>query len=178
MKKISITLVILIGLSSCSNYYKAVLAPKPATAGSIEDLKTKNRYFILRDGNRAFTMNNISLSADQKTMHCNLDSLPYIHTFHLTNRKMKYKKPVNAEDDDETLVLNEVHVYINSNGNAGLGQHDMLLNEIQKIEVIEKDKIKTRKSHTTGTIIGVGGTVLVIGIIAALSISSSLSKMH
>jgi len=50
MKKLLIAIIVLGSFSSCSNYYKAVLAPQPANADSIADLKMKEKYFILRNG--------------------------------------------------------------------------------------------------------------------------------
>ncbi len=68
MKKLLIAIIVIGSFASCSNYYKVLLAPQPANAISITDLKKNNRYFILRNGNEAFAMNNVSISTDQKNL--------------------------------------------------------------------------------------------------------------
>ena len=170
MKSLLITVMAISLLSSCSNYYKAALGSKPITASGIENLKTEKRYFILRDSNQAFAMNNITFSPDQKTMQCTLGDLPFEHKLHLTSRNLKYNK-TNFTDEDQTPVLNEVHIYINSNGNTVAGAYTLPLDRVDKIEILEKDKAKTRASYGVGIAVGaVGAAILVGGIIAAVSV--------
>lgn len=181
MKNLSVILIAVVLLTSCNSYYKAVLAPAPTSAQKIEDLKTGKRYFILRDGNSSFTMNNISFSVDQKTLQCTLDSMPpYEHRLHLAkekNSKMKFKDK-KLTDEDESEVLNEVHIYVNNNGESKTGLCTLQLDKVQKIEVLEKDKEKTRTSHTVGLALGISGAVVgaavIIGLIAASSFSVGL----
>ena len=168
MKSLLITIIAISLLSSCSNYYKAALGSKPATASSIENLKTEKKYFILRDGNQAFAMNGITFSSDQKNLQCTLGDLPIEHKLHLTSKKMKYNK-TNFTDEDQTPVLNEVHLYINSNGNTVAGAYTLPLDRVDKIEILEKDKAKTRASYGTGVAIGVGGAALLVGGIIAIA---------
>ena len=166
MKSLLITVIAICLLSSCNNYYKAALGSKPATATGIENLKTEKKYFILRDGNQAFAMDNITFSSDHKNLQCNLGDLPIEHKLHHTSKKMKYKK-TNFTDEDQTGVLNEVHIYINSNGNTVAGAYTLPLDRVDKIEILEKDKAKTRASYGAGVAIGVGGAALLVGIIVA-----------
>ena len=170
MKSLLITVIAISLLSSCSNYYKAALGSKPVTASGIENLKTEKKYFILRDGNQAFAMNGITFSPDQKIIQCTLGDLPIEHKLHLTSKKMKYNK-TNFTDEDQTGVLNEVHIYINSNGNTVAGAYTLPLDRVDKIEILEKDKAKTRASYGAGIAVGaVGAAILVGGIIAAVSV--------
>ena len=168
MKSLLITVIAISLLSSCSNYYKAALGSKPVTASGIENLKTEKKYFILRDGNQAFAMNGITFSPDQKIIQCTLGDLPIEHKLHLTSKKMKYNK-TNFTDEDQTGVLNEVHIYINSNGNTVAGAYTLPLDRVDKIEILEKDKAKTRASYGTGVAIGVGGAALLVGGIIAIA---------
>lgn len=156
-------------LSSCSNYYKAITASEPVSSGKIEDLKMKNSYFILRDGSKAFAMNNISFSSDGKDMLCILDSLPYDHKLHLRNGrngKMKYRD-LASTGENESAVLNEVHLYISQNGNTENGPSTISLAGIKKIEILEKDKARTNKSFAIGTTITV--TAFAAVLVAILS---------
>ena len=175
MKKIisAIIMFCIIGmLTSCNNYYKAALGTKPVAAGSLEELKSRNKYFILREGNNAFTMTALSFSPDRKTLQCRLDSLPQEHQLHLTSGidgKMRYIK-----ENEE--VLNEVHVYTMSQGNAAAGPYSLNLDQVQKVEIIEQDKARTRKSNTKGTIIGIGASLLAVGAILFAAVASSFSS--
>ena len=177
MKKLFIPVLMITVLTSCNNYYKVVIASDPAKAGNIENLKMQKKYFILRNGSQAFTMNNISLSADQKTIHCTLDSLPIEHMLYSTKgakNKMKYKD-INSTDENQSGVLNEVHLYVNPNANTAVGDYTLPLDQVQKIEILEKDKAKTRASYGMGIGIGVGASVLLIGGITAAIIAKNLS---
>ena len=179
MKKIFLAAAVLFVFSSCSNYYKAITASTPPSAANIEDLSMKKKYFILRNGNGEFAMKDISLTADQSAIQCTLENLPDEHKLHLTKGergKMIYRNA--TSQIDETVVLNEVHVYIFPDAGIVPGNYTIALNQVQKIEVIEKDKEKTKKSHLIG---GIGiplGTILVVGGIAAVAASSSLSYWH
>ena len=178
MKSLLITVIAISLLSSCSNYYKAALGSKPVTASGIENLKTEKKYFILRDGNQAFAMNGITFSPDQKILQCTLNDLLPEHKLHITNEKkekMKYRKAINDAEEDETVVLKEVHIYINPNGNTVAGAYTIPLEQVKQIEIIEEDKTRTRKSHTTGVIVGVAGSLVLAGGIVAIIAASAVS---
>ena len=181
MKKLLIAIIVLGSFSSCSNYYKAVLVPQPANADSIGNLKKTNRYFILRNGSEAFVMTNISISTDNKNLQCNLETLPFEHRLHLTNGrngKMKYNKKNNITDENETAVLNEVHIYLTPDGNIAPGPYTLALDKVKKTEIIEKDKIKTKHSYAMGTAVGISTAVVGIGVIVALMAASGVSPIH
>ncbi len=170
MKKLMTAIIVLAAFSSCSNYYKAITTTNPATANSIEDLKMKHKYFILRDSTQAYAMSNISITADRKSIQCNLDSLPEEHIVHLTkgiSGKMDYVKTKDAYGNEED-VLNEVHLFTTPNSHAAIGPFTMPLSNVQKTEIPEKDITRTRKSHTKGAIIAVGASVLAVGAILAI----------
>ena len=174
MKKLLILVLILITFASCNNYYKAITAAEPANAASLSDFKDNKKYYILRNGGDAFVMKNISISSDRKNVQCTLEELPFDHKLYVTNGtggKMKYKTK-KYTDEDESVVLNEVHIYVTPGGKTGTGPYTLAMENIQKAEIIEKDKIKTKKSHVTGAIIGVSGTVILITGIAAVIVAS------
>ena len=172
MKKLLIPVMILIGFSSCSNYYKAITASEPTKATSFNNFQDTNKYYILRTGSEAFSMKNISITNDRKNVQCRLEELPIEHQLYIKNGavgKMKYKS---SEVEDETGVLNEVHIYITPGSKTEKGLYTLALENIQRAEIIEKDKVKTKKSHTTGTIIGISGTVVGVLGIAAIILST------
>ena len=146
--------------TSCfRHYYKIAKQPSEATPESVNTLKNDNRYFILRSGQYAWHMNNISLSSDQKTLTCVLEYLPYEHQLHLKegerhgNKQFKTNKPTRA-------VLSEVHFYVPQDLSAKDGTYTFPLDKVEKIEVIDNDGGRTAASF-------VGGTLAVLGSIAA-----------
>ena len=174
MKMLLISMLIFGTCSSCSNYYKAITAAEPAKAASLNDFQDNQKYYILRNGNSAFAMKNITISSDRKNVQCTLEELPFDHKLYVTNGtngKMKYKTKTYT-DDDESGVLTEVHIYLTPGSKTGTGAYTLALENIQKAEIIEKDKIKTKRSHVTGTVIGVSATVIGVLGIAALILSS------
>jgi hypothetical protein len=178
MKKILIPMLILISFSSCSNYYKAITAPQPVKAASFNDFQDNKKYYILRNGGEAFVMKNISISSDGKNVQCTLEELPFDHKLYVTNGtggKMKYTTK-NYSSEDETGVLNEVHIYVTPGSKTQTGAYTLALENIQKAEIIEKDKVKTRRSHTVGTVVAIAVPVLVVGGIIVIAISSSLAN--
>lgn len=176
MKKVSCNLqlffailILQIILNSCHNYYKAVQTR--AGNSAIDSLKLQNRFFVLRNGGQSYYMNNIGLSADQKTLNCTLDVLPANHQFHLVKGrkgKMMYKKS-NPED---LMVLNEVHFFIQPDNSVAMGKYKLQLDKVEKIEVIEKDRARTTSSYVIGAIGYTLGAVAVVGIIVAATKSS------
>ncbi len=177
MKKLLIAILVLGTCSSCSNYYQAITASEPTNAVSFNDFRDSSKYYILRNGNDALAMKNISISNDRKNVQCTLAELPFEHKLHVSNGsngKMKYKRK-SYTDDDETAVLNEVHIYIAPGSITNTGAYTLILENIQKAEIIEKNKIKTRNSHAMGTGIAIGATVLVLGVVVAAIVVSSTS---
>ncbi|MDB5276905.1 MAG: hypothetical protein JWR61_1860 [Ferruginibacter sp.] len=174
---ISVAFVTIILLTACQNYYKASqvhLAAPTNRSTVIDSLKQSERYFILRSGNDAFYMKNPMLNADQKTMACILDSVPFYHQLLLingTNKNKKYKKgdPLNS------MVLNEAHFYISQDNGAALGTYTLQLDSIQKIEVIEKDKKRTTGSYVLGRVILTVGIVGIVAIIAGAASTNWVS---
>lgn len=141
------------------------------SAATIDSLRLAERFFILKSGSDAYYMRNPMLSADKKTMDCILDTVPYFHQLYLANGrngKMKYHE-INSL---ESMVLNEVHFHIPSDKAAVVGPYKLQLDQIQIIEVIEKDKKRTANSYVIGAIGYTIGAIAVVGIIIAATKSS------
>jgi hypothetical protein len=170
MKILMFSIAFLATCCSCSNYYKVLTTNGPASPTGIEDLKSKQKYFILRNGTVSYSMNDISVSNDRKNLACTLDTVPDEHTVHLWNGdhgKMKYKKSKYA-GSNEAFVLNEVHVYASPGTHTAAGQFTMPLSNVQRTEVIEKDIRRTSTSHVVGGLaIGLGVGLVVLAIAAA-----------
>ena len=164
-KSLLVALFSLTLMTACQNYYMATARPKEAS--SIDSLTRLNRYFVLRSGSQAFYMKNLSLSADRKTLDATLDTLSPGHRLYLSNGhngKMRYKKSYSHH----ITVLSEVHLYTAGDNKAAIGsRYTLPLDQVQKIEVIEKDKKRTTSSYVIGAIGAIGATVeafaLVVG---------------
>ena len=155
---------------SCMNYYKLSSTLQNISAPDKVIPAHPQRYFILRNGDSAYHMNNISNNGG--SFECRLESLPEEHTVHLTqgiNRKMRFKR-----SQADSAVLNEVHVYITPDKAVVNGEKYILEPEkIQKIEVLEKDRQKTSTSYLLGgTAITIGTLVTVLVIAAGASMAS------
>ena len=176
MKKINtfyqLTLaIIILSSTSCKNFYKATSTNYKNNAEKTEavnTLKTANRIFILRSGTVALEMKDIVVNNEKTMLECTLDSLSYIHKLHLTKGKkgnMQYKK----NWPEHYSVLDEAHVYVASGTEAQMGKYSIALDKIQRVEVIEKDKGRTRESYILG---GIGITAGVLLITSAIMIGT------
>jgi hypothetical protein len=104
-------------------------------------------------------------------MECTLESLPANHLLHLNKGRrgvMQYKPTL----PNEAGVLNEVHFYIAPDTSISAGHHVLLLDKIQKIEVIQKDKGRTTGSYVIGALGYTIGAIAVVAIIIAATKSS------
>jgi hypothetical protein len=166
---ITTVLLLLITATSCfRHYYKIAKQPFNASSQTVDSLQKKSRYFILRSGDYAWHMDKISLSEDQKTIHCVLTDLPFSHQLHMKkgehheNFQYKPKEPTRA-------VLEEVHFFISPEPLAKDGVFTLPVDKIQRIEVIEKDGGRTVGSHILGVFGIIGSIAGVALIIAALT---------
>ena len=158
-------------LTGCFNsYYKAITTDKNTLVQNV-NTQYQQRYFILRDGSSAYSMSNLIVSDDKKTINCHIENLPETHILHLVNGHNGHKRY--KRNAKELGILNEVHLYIPSDSTVKPGSnYTLALDKVQKIEVIEKDKGRTTASYVLG---GVGiaiGAFAIVGIIALATKSS------
>lgn len=156
---------------SCMNYYKISKSPQNTSAPESVVHNNTQRYFILRNGDSAYYMNNVSYYKD--SLICTLESLPPEHRLHLKNGRngnLRFKKY-----KPEAVVLNEVHVYKKQTDTLQAGKdYTLMYNNVQKIEVLEKNKTRTTISYVLGGIAIVAPIVLLaIGAAAGASLASS-----
>lgn len=154
MKRILILLMIF--MTACNHYYKATLIHAPTDVGKaviIDSLNHQKRYFILRNGNRAYFMKNPQISSDRKSIKSVLQNTSMDHRLHFLNgRKGKFR--YGPKPASERNVLDEAHFYMLADTRITIGTHILPLNNIQKIEVIEKDESRTSRSAGIGFVAG------------------------
>lgn len=169
-KSFLVVVSLLMLLTACHNYYMAVAQPKEAAG--IDSLRHQNRYFVLRSGSEAFYMKNLSLSADRKTLEATLDTLSPEHRLHLV-RGRKGNMIYHKNKFEDIAVLSEVHLYTPPDTTAVVdGRYTLALDQVQKVEVIERDKKRTTSSYVIGAIGYTVGAFTLVGIIALATKSS------
>lgn len=151
-------ILLLIAPTGCfRHYYKIARQPSSVSQNTLDSLKNNSRYFILRSGDYAWHMDNITLSDDQKSIHCELKDLPSEHQLHLKmgehHENLQYKPKERTRS-----VLNEVHFFITPEPMIKDGVFTLPVDKIQRIEVLQKDGTRTVASHLLGTV-GVLGAI-------------------
>ena len=164
VKKFIPLFIIMATIVSCHNYYKASQVKLSFPSKTVDSLQRQNRYFILRDGDKAYYMNDILLSEDRKTLSCSLDSLPTSHQLYLTHGRRGHLQYLKSNPID-LGVLTEVHFYIDPAESTAFGKYTLQLDKIEKIEVIEKDKKRTTSSYVAGALGYTVGALAIVGII-------------
>jgi hypothetical protein len=168
--------IVAVSFTSCSTYYKANSISSVTPARDIDSLNKINRYFILRNGEESFAIKKLSLSTDQKTAQCKLDSLPLYHQLHLTNGKYG-RKVYNAKRTFQKEVIKEVHYYIPKDSTAAFGDYTLQLEKLTKIEVLEHDKKRTNRSRVLGGVLITGGVVVAAALVYGIALYAALSSL-
>jgi len=173
IKNFIYAIIIVIAFSGCfRNYYKASVPPYDShlqKTSVIDTLKKQDKYFILRNGSHAYYMKDISPSPDNKTMEVMLDTLPSDHIMYLNKDRggvMMYRKTNNTD----LKVLSEVHVYISPDSNITTGKYIFQPGNIQKIQLIQKNKVRSIGSYVFPFALW-AGVLVVFTAIAKSSIS-------
>jgi hypothetical protein len=174
MKKIICLFSISLFLLSCNSYYKVLTVQNPAGTACKQAIDMKNRYFIFHSDSAVYAMADISLTNNNTELKYRLAELPAAHTLHLNNSKTKkFKYSTGKGEYDESTVLNEIHIYADG-ANAASGTNGIAVAKLTKLEILEKDKAKTRKKRAVAWGISTAG-IIVVG---ALIMESSLKKMR
>ena len=162
-------LLLLVTPTSCfRHYYKIAKQPINASPETIDSLEKESRYFILRSGDYAWHMKNITVSNDQKTIHCELADLPFAHQLHM--KKGEHHENFQYRPSQPTrAVLEEVHFFIAPEPLAKDGLFTLPLDKIQRIEVIQNDVGRTITSHLLGSVGVVGAIAAGALVIVALT---------
>lgn len=163
-------LFFMFGLVGCfQHYYKDVQPNLPTEsdkASVIDSLNNQNRYFILRSGNRAYTMKNVSIQSGKAAIKCILDDLTIAHVLYLSHGR--YGKMVYKPRRD-LPVLTEVHLFIPPDSSLSNGNYSLSLSKISKIAIIEKDKRRTTTNFVLSSLGAAAGVATVVGVIGMIS---------
>jgi hypothetical protein len=153
IKNLLMSFIAAISFSGCfQNYYKASTVASDnisQKATAIDNLNKQNKYFILRDGEKAFYMKGISLDQDNKSCKALLENLPEDHKMYLKKDRDSIMRYRQSKTNDQK-VFSEVHLFIASDSNIAPGNYAIQLADIKKIELIEKNKGKTIGSYLLG----------------------------
>ena len=126
--------IMVITFSGCfQNYYKASVADSDnisQKATVIDNFNKQNKYFILRDGEKAFYMKGISLDQDNKSCKALLEILPDDHQMYLKKDRdgvMRYRQ---SKTNDQK-VFSEVHIFVVADSNIPPGNYAIQLADIK-----------------------------------------------
>jgi hypothetical protein len=173
MKKIIYLFSISLFLLSCNSYYKVLTTQKPTSTECKQAIDMKNRYFIFHSDSTVFAMEDISLTNNNTELRYRLAELPSTHMLHLNNSKTKkFKYSTGKGEYDESTVLNEIHIYADSATVSAAGTNGIAVAKLTKLEILEKDKAKTRKKRTIAWGIATAGIVTGVALIIASSLQS------
>lgn len=171
LKSIAMACSLVFLFLGCHSYYE--VSKTPVSSGNADSIINANpqRYFILRSGPNAYHMTNITVSADKKTLVCVPEIVSTEHTLHFSYGRggnMRYKAQA-----PEKAVLNEIHLYTPLDNTIIPGaSYTLSLEQVEKIEVLEKDKGKTTLSYVLG---GLGYTIgaLAVATVIVAALKSS-----
>jgi len=171
-KSLSILLVLafLNMLGGCRNYYKVTTSIDPV-ANVINAQQSEAKFIILHFGDQAWEFSDIIVTETTVAGIINeLQGHEYYKTT-LPDKANRYMTS-NSEDKDEREVINEVHITVSEYTTPGENQVSIALENIEKIEIYDKDVGTTTASWIFGGI-GIGAGVLaVVAVIVALTKSS------
>lgn len=124
--------------SGCQNYYRISRNNyQNHIEKTIDSLITKNKYFILRTSNKAWHLEHPVLDSGKTLLSGTLDTLPTEHTIYVNGQKRKMRYSYT-----QTSILEEVHIFIPDSIAIARATYSLPLSQIQKIEIIEKNRKK------------------------------------
>lgn len=158
-------------LSGCFQYYfkaKPVI-PTSAYPAAVEQAKQNNRFFILHSGTKAYTITSLQVDQAKQQMELQLDQIDSLHTLYVNKPQNRRYRPVKGQ----SRVLTEIHLYLKDTGSYSLNESFTLpFAKVSKIELLQKDRVRTITNHVFSTIGLAAGTFGVIIAIVALTKSS------
>lgn len=175
MKKFIPLFSISLLLLSCSSYYKTLTVQNPSETECRQAIEMPDRYFIFHNGSSVFAMQDISLTNNNTALKYSLAELPVEHMMHLKNSKTKkFKYSTGMGEYDRSAVLNEIHIYADSIAVPSAEVNEIAVAKLTSIEIIEKDKSKTRRKRAIGWGLAAAATVVSVGLILASSLKFDL----
>ncbi len=158
-------------LSGCFQYYfkaKPVI-PVSAYPAAVEQAKQENRFFILHSGTKAYNITSLQVDQAKQQMELELGQIDSLHTLYVTKPQSRRYRAVKGQ----SRVLTEIHLYLKDTGSYSLNEPLTLpFARVSKIELLQKDKVRTITNHVFSTIGLTAGTFGVIIAIVALTKSS------
>lgn len=154
-------------LVACNNYYKVTTSMDPP-ADVIKTQQDESKFIILHSGDRAWWF--VDIHVIDTIVTGQLLTLQGHNYYVTTNpaRANQYKTSKSIEKD-ESEVLNEVHITASEFTELDSNKIAISLNQIEKIEIYDKDVGSTTASWIFGGL-GVGlGVLAIITVIAALT---------
>jgi len=154
--------------SSCASYYHMAVQQDISSPRNPGDIIAANpdRYLVLRQQNRFYGMSDVKLDTAAHTLNTTITTLTPGHQIYVIAQD-------NTDAKEDSLVENELHVYTSDTTLYTYGQTVQIpYNRIEKIELIQNDAAREKKSRNVGVIVGVAAVAVVaVVIVGALSLA-------
>jgi hypothetical protein len=171
MKNLFLSIAVMFSFMGCKSFYK-VQTENPVSINTFEKFDSQNKYLIVHAGKFAWHLTDLKIS--KEAFSGMLSDLPANRYMYITTKSKGGSRYKNTKKNDQSYVLEEVHLYLNATQFPELKSGNNIqisYAEIINAEVYTKDKGKTAASWL---IPGIGIPVVVI-VVASLLISSSLN---
>jgi hypothetical protein len=157
--------ILLLALCLCfvaaCNYYKPIPTSPSAmsSAKSQEIASMSQKTIIIRSNEGDFLLKNMEIRMEKEDLLGILDSVPENNQTYITDTKQRF-----SYSSNDPSVLSEVHIYTSLEPNVQIGQEVIIpISNINKIEVIERDKQRSN-TNTVLTVIGVTAGALAVAL--------------
>ena len=169
---VSFLILILLHMQiACRNYFmaKKLDSGKPEFEQKKTELSQLNRkYIIIHMHGERYHLLNIELDQDKLELRANYETASPKHNLYSPDAKQSTRYRSNH---GEGVVLNEIHL-IGKNFIIDGNKVTIPFQNLERIDIIEKDSGKTVASHVLGAVAVIGGIFALILIIFALTKSS------
>ena len=149
-------------ITGCS-YYKVITKTNIPSEKYLE-MEQNNKYLILHYQNKVWHLTDIKI-VDSVMLIGKILMLPLEHRRYVETNPEKKNRYKIISENDETSVLDEVHIYASEVIISNNSTIFVPLESVEKIEIYEKDKKATSKSLVLGIIVSTVLTSIVILII-------------
>jgi hypothetical protein len=155
--------VVAMSLGCFQNYF-LTNSRKTISDSTLISLQAQDKIFTVYLANGNYLLRNIKIN--DKVIEGDVEAIgegdtAYMHPRHKSNR---YKKK------DEQIVLNEVHIYAQSQRLQDSSHLSLPMSSITRVDIFSKDKGRTSESHVWSSIgIGLAAAGIVVVILAAIA---------
>lgn len=155
-------------LTGCHYYMVNSVHPTTGDNSVVNDALSKQKYFILHQGNKAWQMSNIEVNEDKQELTCNTSQLPGDHLYYMSTKA----QGVTRYKPSRGNPTYEVHIYVSEYAKANDSLTKVPISAIQKIDVYDKAVGATTASYVFSILGAIVGAFVILIVIILLTKSS------